>query len=244
MKISKFLTPACACAFAVSVSCGSKEPTASDDSPASQNDTPEVITTDPPKPVPSEVTDDESAEIEALIEQLASPNKPANPESKWPGGYPDDYDHEAQKKVSSAIEELKAYGVRAFERLVAASADKRYCRSYSTSLLRDFSVGESCIQIIGEQVDHVEGRVGYKGMPLYTDAVIYKQPVQWWQKRRGHSLTTLKLEALDWTIDQEKSLFAQSMKSKDGSHPAKSEKELQEKFIAPLEKAKAALQGE
>src|SRR4051812_22623790 len=94
-----------------------------------------------------------ASEIEMLIEQLASPNRPLNPERQpLPIPVPDGYDIEAQKKVYLAESRLASLGKRAFPLLIGSRKDERYCLTGSTSIEQDFTVGEICLQILGSQI--------------------------------------------------------------------------------------------
>ena len=64
-------------------------------------------------------------EIEALIEQLVSPNQA--PTKLAPRArYPEEYDREAQKRVREAWHKLWAAEIQAFPSLVKNFDDKRY----------------------------------------------------------------------------------------------------------------------
>lgn len=83
-----------------------------------------------------------------LVQRLVSPNARVNPQREPFVHYPSSYDHESQKIVSRASDELYKLGFKAIPALIEGLDDKRYCRSYSTSLMIDLSVGEECLILL------------------------------------------------------------------------------------------------
>jgi hypothetical protein len=147
----------------------------------------------------------EEKEIEALIEQLASPNAPLNPKGDpFNIPIPPGYDEKAQDQIERTVEELEKKGKAAFPHLIKHRNDRRYCRSYPTSIMRDFTVGETCMEILYHQVDSFAVRSEYKGMPTYSGSVIFPDPVGWWKIHSNMNVREIRIDALKWTINAEK----------------------------------------
>ncbi|MEZ5300601.1 MAG: hypothetical protein R3F11_08070 [Verrucomicrobiales bacterium] len=149
--------------------------------------------------------------VEKLVAQLVSPNSPLNPGNKpFRATVPHGYDRKAQERIEQVIVALQKAGTAAIPSLLKHRDDKRYCRSYSTSIMRDFSVGETCMEVLGALVGgRFEGRHGYKAMPDYGEDVISPDPEMWWKAHRTKSLPEMRIEALRWTIQAEKDRIAQ-----------------------------------
>lgn len=182
------------------------------------------------------------SEVKSLIEQLASPNRPVNPEGEpFTIKLPEGYDKEAQKRVDLAVERLEGLGKQAFPLLIASSKDERYCRTYPTAVEQDFTVGETCLEILEAQIDHFDGRYGYKGMPKYSFSVINADPEGWWRAHSEMSIESMRLEALRWTIEEERKKLEDPT-----DHLIKflgiSRSEWTEKCIVPLERQLEELQ--
>ena len=142
--------------------------------------------------------------VKRLIEELHSPNKPLNLEAnRRLVSPPSNYDLKAQQKIESAIKELGNLGKAAFPLLIANKDNKNYCRSYSTSVLRNFSVGETCLEILSSHFAFSKVRYGYKGMPDYGWSIIETDPSGWWKNNKEKSLLEMKIQALEWTIKKE-----------------------------------------
>jgi len=90
---------------------------------------------------------DESGPKE-LVRRLVSPNARVNPKVEPFVFYPSSYDHEAQKAVRKASDDLYKLGFKAIPALIDGLDDGRYCRSYFTSLMIDISVGEECFDVL------------------------------------------------------------------------------------------------
>jgi hypothetical protein len=148
--------------------------------------------------------------IEGLIERLASPNKPQNPTGSTSAtiGTPDSYSQTAQQHIEQAIAQLETRGNEAFPYLIEHRKDPRYCRSDDTAILRDFTVGETCMEIVEAQVDPSRRTGSYKGMASYSGQVIERDPEDWWTTHASKSMEAIRLEALKWTIDEERKRMA------------------------------------
>jgi hypothetical protein len=182
------------------------------------------------------------SEVEMLIEQLASPNRPVNPErQRGPERFPEGYDMEAQERVELAVERLKSLGKQAFPLLIANWKDARYCRSYPIAIWEDFTVGQTCLEILGGQVAHFDERRGYKGMPYYSYSVINKDPEGWWREHSEMTIEAMRLEALQWIIDAERMKMEQR-DDKVYQAYGMSRSEWAETYIDPLEKLMAEQQ--
>jgi hypothetical protein len=174
--------------------------------------------------------------IETLIGKLASPNAALNPSKDWgPVSRPSSYDLAAQEKVEAAREELKKQDYRRLiPLLIKHRDDNRYCRSDSVTILWDYSVGETCMQILGSVVEPDIRRSGYKGMPQYPATVISPNPTGWWAQHSQMTLEDIHLEALKWTIDEEKQQWDRlkgSLMFQDLTH-----EEWMASYIEPLER--------
>lgn len=178
----------------------------------------------------------EDQSIEASIERLASPNTPLNPMGKpFLIPTPPTYDETAQDKIEETIRELKKHGKTAFPYLIKHRSDKRYCRSYPTSIVRDFTVGETCMEILCNQVDSFDARYEYKGMPSYSGSVIERDPVRWWRQHSKLTVTEMRIEALKWTIDAEREKM-DKLQEDYYRHMDMTRIQWKQKCIEPLEK--------
>ena len=162
-------------------------------------------------------------EINALILQLVSPNKPplisdrgrVDPRDLDP--IPKDYDEKAQEKVMAAWETLAAMGEKAFPSLIAQLADGRYSYTYVTGPGARYNqtVGDACAKILGNSINAYRhlARPEFTGnRPEYfpyevrlknkwkTSADLKK----WFAERRGKELWELQVEAARWAIKNEK----------------------------------------
>jgi hypothetical protein len=186
------------------------------------------------------------ASAESLISRLKSPNKPANPDRTPLIGYPTDYDFKAQEKVSEAERKLVNLGQSAFPILVEHLNDPEYSQSFDTALLSDFTVGEVCYMIIRRQIEPADRR-GYKiregsdgkshTMPHYFHSY-YKsgqprkdQLSRWWAGHRDKTIQEMQIEALEWTIEEEKRI----------GFPGRRDREL---YLDPLVRKLAELKKE
>lgn len=166
-------------------------------------------------------SDEKDTQIEALIEQLTSPNQqPPGDTSIDPRDLDPistDYDKKAQKKVMAAWERLAAMGEKAFPSLIAHLGDGRYSYTYVTGPGARYnqSVGDACAKILGNSIN------AYRPLarPLFTGKTPeffpyavnvvnrYKTSAdlkKWFAERRGKELWELQVEAARWAIENEK----------------------------------------
>lgn len=178
------------------------------------------------------VTNSNQKTINTLIKALVSPNKPLNPESKTTTIIlPPSYDENAQLKIKAVVKKLEGLGVSAFPALIANLKNDEYCMSYSTSLMRDFSVGDICMDILISHFSFHKNRSAYKGMPHYGWQMISINPEKWWEENKGKTLKQMKVEALKWTIEQEVANHKRL-----GEFLKKDKDEWDSEFVLPLKK--------
>jgi len=155
-------------------------------------------------------------EIESLIAQLRSPNKPPKVDGK-DAEYPAGYDSEAQKRVRTAFSRLRDLGLAAFPQLLEHVNDADYSMTGdggATDVNR--SVGSVCFYLLDAQLTPYGARsiVSEAGRdprenplrPDYFEAHGFfdsKSSQKWWQSHNGKSLRELQIEVLEWTIAAE-----------------------------------------
>ena len=162
-------------------------------------------------------------DVERLVAQLRSKNKPLNPAGGRLVPKPENrkgYDKQAQQHVALAEHKLAALGKDAFPVLIEHLNDKEYSLSFATSLLRDFSVGEVCFMLIESQV-HLTGtgyqtRDGADGKSYtypryfsqYCGNVWFTQDGvrNWWSEHEHQSLREMQIDALEWAIAEEQKI--------------------------------------
>lgn len=167
--------------------------------------------------IAEELTKEEAAKIEELIEELASSN---DPKLLIPSGIslktPPEWDHKAQARVSKAATSLVEKGPSAFPQLIAHARDKRFSfvnKSINDAMSKE-SVGKACERIIEVQVDVFEQIGIYPGLyPSYFWSVVLGDPdlngeaeaslENWWKKRKDKSLVELQIESVEWAIQTE-----------------------------------------
>ena len=132
-------------------------------------------------------------------------------------------DQQRQARVDKATAKLICLGIAAFPALVAHRNDARYSHTFVGSfnegpleppLALDYSVGETCVEIIARQLNAGSKYLGCR------DYIPYGVPVsklpEWWKARSSRSLAELRKEALEWTIAREKTqLLSPSAISRD-----------------------------
>jgi hypothetical protein len=151
-------------------------------------------------------------DIPALIEALASPNhfpRVLGPDVIYPPGF----DHKAQERVRKAEARLRQKGFEAVPYLMEHLEDARYSYSEFFGEWHNHALGEVCFYIIEDLIDFygfdyetreaADGKVMEK--PSYLWSIARDGRMQeWWKERKGRSLGELQLEALQWTIEQER----------------------------------------
>ena len=184
-------------------------------------------------------------DMEALVEQLASPNRvpPIGPKIGFvPRDF--DFDWEKQRKVHSAMDELVNMGTRAFPALVRHLEDKRYCTTLSYSTWVHRSVGEICALILSMQLEvytwfDEKPDKGYVAFHLGDP----KRRELWLKEHGSKSLAELQAEVLEWAIEQRKgeTRFSSLVEEAEGLGPMqytanvlrKSKKPLFQEFAFP-----------
>ena len=168
---------------------------------------------------------DTSQKIEELIEKLASPNpKPTIIDSGdgiWKIKYPPGFSHDAQKKVLAARDQLAAKEAAAFPYLIERYDDRHYSMSICTSINEawyNYSVGWVCSDIIRKHIEPLgpftEGKEGNDDpdprfrppRPFYFDKFLQAKVAAraWWKTHSDKSLREMQIEAIEWTIAEEK----------------------------------------
>jgi hypothetical protein len=157
--------------------------------------------------------------IAALIDQLGSKfppyvfSHPGDPDPEWPS----DREMEARKPDEERVWEvrgrLKSLGLAAFSDLVANCDDPRFSYIMAVQAYHNYSVGEACFFIIQEQVSpdedfylsrHRPGG-GTFVQPFYMNTIRQNPGLRaWWEGHKNLTLRDLQVEALEWTIQQEK----------------------------------------
>jgi len=162
-----------------------------------------------------ELSKDEIAKIEELIEQLASTRDPTLETKR--GTY-------LENRVAEAATSLVQIGPAAFPQLVAHAGDKRFSFRYITGSgpTRVMSVGEACGRIIEVQVDVFDQISVYPANPSYFWTVVerdgkdplFKEWYEGWKERKDKSLLGLQVESVEWAIEQQMELLKTWQKDK------------------------------
>jgi hypothetical protein len=160
------------------------------------------------------------AEIEALIEQLASPNpkpitgredKSVAPDYRLPPGF----DKVRQRSVIRARGELRKLGPAAFSVLIKHWGDERYSVTTSHGLsgyCNNQNVGWVCEAIVLDQLQPYstwprtdDDPRGKPKRPNYPEKFLStaEDALKWCEARRDKSLYDMQLEVLDWVIAEE-----------------------------------------
>jgi len=166
-------------------------------------------------PVQSDTLDAATEQkIRNLIEQLASKNTPPSGGDVFGLKRPKNWDQKAQDTVDNAREKLGAYGKLAIPILLENLDDDRYSMTLSYSVEINHSVGEICGFIItgkiSTRVGGYKSRTGTDGAghncPDYFYAVYKDDLKQWWQENKDKSVLQMKVDALQWRIEEEKKI--------------------------------------
>ncbi len=162
----------------------------------------------------AEVTDEQ---IDRLISELVSPNEA--PTRRGPFAvYPEGYDKEAQKKVSSAHQALRKLGPKAFHRLFNHFDDKRFClNGDGVEAQINKTVDQVCIHLVDSHLEPYSALGGPGSRfsqrsprpPNYFAHFKLGEPKtahEWWETRKEKSLKELQIEVLEWVISEEEKL--------------------------------------
>ena len=136
-----------------------------------------------------------------------------------------------------AAKQLRERGVEAFPELLASLDDRR--QSVAFRRVIPHTLGFACFCIIQDVVEDYPSAY-YQAYPgwsrLGADAKPHERPNflssatirEWWRSRSARTLVQLRIEALDWTIEQERKIgFADEKQRTD--------------FLVPLEKLRSQL---
>ena len=164
------------------------------------------------QPIPEE-------EIDALVEQLVSPNPAPDTKVGPTAEYPEGYDRKAQKRVRAAQQKLRELGTAAFPHLIKRLNDDRY--SFTAQGLqadKNWTVGQACQHIIDGQLEPFTGSPWAMGWrfgddpkrrilrPSYCRHNGLHSPeraADWWRAHKDTSLLDLQIESIEWTIAEE-----------------------------------------
>ena len=143
------------------------------------------------------VDDTKSADVEHLIDQLASRN-PEPPQ--WKQQSPQAVAREEQ--IWKAVDRLHEMGLRAFPQLIAHFDDKRFCcleDSMASDDVHHRSVGFVCWIIVRSQVKKYVPWEGPdpRGLPGYASCTLpsdKKEAESWWKANQTKSLWELQIE--------------------------------------------------
>ena len=151
-------------------------------------------------------------DVPGLIEALASPNF-FPPAGGYEIVYPEGFDHRAQERVRLAEKKLREKGFEAVPYLVEHLEDIRYSYSERFDTWHNHALGEVCFYLIEDVVDFYgcdyEVREGADGKthekPSYLWSICMKGEMrEWWEQRQTRPLHELRIEALQWTIAEER----------------------------------------
>jgi hypothetical protein len=164
------------------------------------------------------VSDNEKV-IPQLIEKLVSP-RPTETVTKNILGvsvsrkYPQSARLEAEKRVHETWDRIIAEGISAFPYLISYYDDNRFSieprYANKTSVSMDYTVGLVCRDMLQSQIEPFGNDAirHSKDRPSYTVNFLYiKKDALVWLKTNGEkTLYDIQLEALKWTIAEEKKL--------------------------------------
>jgi len=158
--------------FAVLPSCkkGDLPPQASSDN----HNVEDVIPENKNQDIDVSSSDADEQRVRSLIAVLSSTNNPANPDARWPATFPEDYDQAAQKIVEQAVEKLIAEREKAIHLLLASVKNQDYCLSRNEETLKDYTVGEICVEIVQQMLTHQKMRTD-EGFQEYLRQKIFEQ---------------------------------------------------------------------
>jgi hypothetical protein len=159
-------------------------------------------------------------DIEALVEQLASPNQA--PTVEGPDAiYPPGYDETSQVRVLEARGRLEKVIIEAFPCLLKHFEDKRYSFTQDNGEAEgNWSVGQTCVTLLRRQLqpyavsclgDRARGKIKFdpRERPIRPNYLKHnnlwdpKAAAAWWEQRKDKSLRELQLEALQWVLAEE-----------------------------------------
>jgi hypothetical protein len=145
--------------------------------------------------------DGDQQRIRVLVELLASKNKLAG--RSLGGGFPRDYDRNAQAVVYLAIQQLLAEGSTAFDVLIEHRGDNRYCYTYAAPDSEyNSTVGEACVGIMMRCVWCYSGEIYYITTEQNDLAPDFAKEdiATWWKRNRHRPLWSIQVDAIDREI--------------------------------------------
>ena len=150
--------------------------------------------------------------INAVIEQLVSPNRaPDDKHGPYPN-YPVGFDDRAQERVRAAWKQLYDDWHHVLPYLFDRFDDMRYCFTDDTgSKDTNWSVGRACSDILICHLQPYGGiayrrDVGFRARPSYPEHYNLRSSAGakiWWETRKDKPLRELQIEALEWVVAEE-----------------------------------------
>lgn len=153
---------------------------------------------------------EEGQEISRLIETLASPNS----EPYWPEGtdncdpphYPLQYDHEAQKRIFKAREELYSKGFTAVPLLVKHANDRRYSCTVNRGKWTNRDIGGVCRELVSNYVE-VYQPFWHETLPTniswFCDTPYRNNLGVRWQAHKNLCQREIQLKAVEWALKKQ-----------------------------------------
>lgn len=166
-------------------------------------------------------TEQQRAQISALIEDLVFENKPANNQPVYSPGVEDESVEYQQrfKKCQDAFAELSALKEVAFPQLVEHLSDERQSINFRNHDLRN-SVGAACYFIIYYQLqDRPDDYSSYGFQRQGRDGMLHPKPYwegtpfddaggvqQWLELNKELSYPEMQIKCLRWLLEREKAI--------------------------------------
>jgi hypothetical protein len=165
-------------------------------------------------------------DCEKLVEQLASPHKPPFAE-RYVLDLPERVDldrlQKKQEKIKEAYDALSANVEVALPALIKGTSDDRFSYVYEVGWNGAFtkaSVGHACYRILTQNVEayhkhtyRTDGTHPPRSLHFIADGCGGLD--KWWEKRKGKSLASLQLEAIEWAMRQPQPKHFKSKKDWD-----------------------------
>jgi hypothetical protein len=169
--------------------------------------------------IPADNSPLSGAEIESLIEKLASPNEA--PTRRGPSAkYPEGYDRDAQKRVKEAWGKLWKAELQAFPYLFKHFDDERYSFTMDGGFVdENWTVGRACSDIVkcylqpfGYRPYARTDKSDDRGRPIGALRPSYvsahrlhnsMEAAKWLAFRQHKTLLELQIEVIEWTIAKE-----------------------------------------
>lgn len=142
-----------------------------------------------------------------LVNELASLNQAPKVTSDMrhllePQLYSPTFIEEHQKRVWVAYGKLSGMGKEVIPALLNHIEDDRYAFSRNSTVLRNYSVGEACRELL---VKKVNAPFEYKNCEQYLNPhASGKELRKWWQASKDKSLREIRLISINWTVARER----------------------------------------